>query len=481
MVNYATDLQYLFQSNDAKKPYNIDNLLFQLISESGFTNTVNINGYLKDVSTVDIKREDSDVVRKFIGIVLPGESPLPANVQAPAPQQTYSFTDDATVNDVFITITPAANLSGSTYSKIITDVTTSNSTSDDVVKDHTQFRNYLFDIIEDVVKYNFDEAKKKLGTLVYNLPDSDPRQNVYDPVVFLYNMKITRLGSLIKNLRDACVLAFKELLDKSPVVTSGNMTDFRNGGFNSKLYYDLRSAMINKLDVKTFYNNIDENQVIYFKKVVTDMFLKTCYPLVHMLSMQAMLEWYANQGDYVNVRVIVLAMTYYVFYTLKALYTMNVSIQPNQFQLNQANMNNLNIIFNKLTAYITNNNKINVNSESTANDEMKNLVIDLHDLSRNVSNANKDIQHLKKAIKDNQLAMRNILFNIEVKRKEYNRAKTEFIVVLIILLLFTVLNVVLLIMKMPTIVYYTSGFVGIAAVAYLIVMIIISFIKGGNK
>lgn len=540
MVNYATDLQYLFQSNDAKKPYNIDNLLFQLINESGFNNTVNITAYLQNVANVDIRREDADIVRKYIGIVAPGESPMSADemiFQKPgnngtvscdtfcagagwgrtgkcvsgnqqgkgtidcsvvaaavegslqnvtcackvAPVQTYDFTSDAVANDVYITITPGSTLSGEIYSKIISDVTTSNSSSDQVVKDHKQFRNYLFDIMEDIVKYNFDAAKQRLGSIVYALPESDTRQNVSDPILFLYNMKLTKLSALIAKLREACISSFVDMLKSSTVVSSETITDFRTGGFQSSQYYNLRNGMLKYLNVKNFYTNIDENQVIYFKKVAIDLFIKTCYPLVHMLYMQAMLNWYASQGDYVNVRVVVLAMTYYTFFTLKALYSLNVSIQPNQYQLNQTSMTNLNIIFNQLVTYVSNNNKINVDSNSTINDEMKNLVVGLHNLSRDVTNKNKDIQYLKNSIKENQLAMRNILFNISVKRKEFNKSQTEFVVALVVLIVFIVLNVVLLIMNQPSIVYISSGMVGIGTVALLIIMMVISFIKGGNK
>lgn len=474
MVNYATDLQYLFQSSDAKKPYNIDNVLFQIISESGFENIVNISNYLRDITSIDILREDAETVKKYI------ESPglLIQPTQTP-PTQSYNFTEDAMANDVYIKLAPGMTLAGLTYNKIITDVTTSNTVADNVVKDHIYFRNYLFDIIEDIVKYMLNEAKEKLGLQMYNMPDTDPRQNVYDAVINLHNMKITKLGSLIKILKEACIQSFEDIFKTTK--SSQDITDLKYGSFNSKLYYNVRYKMLKYLDIKNFYTNSDENQVLYFKKVSIDLFLKTCYPLVHMISMQAMLNWYASTGDYVNVRVVVLAMTYYTFFTLKTLYAMNVSIQPNKYQLTQTDMANLNIIFNNLTAYIANNNKINVNSNSTANDEIKELVIGLHELSLTVSNSNNDIQSLKNAVKDNQLAMRNILFNISIKRKDYNKTKTEFIVLIFVVFLFTILNVILLLLNKPAYVYYTSGFIGIAAALYIIVMIIIGFIKGDNK
>ena len=476
MVNYATDLQYLYQSGDVKKPYYIDNLLFQFISESGFENVVNVSGYLNDPASINIFKENAIDVKNYIGIVTPGDT-TPAT-QYPAPVRSNNFTGNASADEVFITLTPATQLSGTVYRDMVKDITTSPSAqSDAVVKDHNKFRQFLFETIEDVVKYNFYVTKSVLASNISSLPDNDPRKIMYDPIVSLQTMKITNLGYLISNIKDVCVRSFKDILAQSPTVTSNIITDFKTGNFTSPVYYNLRSLMIQKLDISRIYVNIDENMVLYFKKVVVDMFLKTCYPLVHMLFMQSIMEWYAASGDYVNVRIIVLSMTYYVFFTLKAVYNLNTSITPNSNQLTSQNMTDLNNLFSKLNIYLANNNKIDVNSDNSTNDEMKKLIIGLHDLSSTVTSTNKDIQSLKNSIRENQLTMRNVLFNLDVKRKEYNAARRGYYIALTILIIFVVVNTILLVLKKPEYVFYTSGFFGIAAVLYLITIIIMSFLK----
>jgi len=191
------------------------------------------------------------------------------------------------------------------------------------------------------------------------------------------------------------------------------------------------------------------------------------------------MEWYATSGDYVNVRVVMLALIYYVFYTLKAVVNMSSAMPPAQ-QLTAAQNSTFNTIFNQLNVYLANNNKINVNSDTSANEEMKALVIELHDLSRGVSNQNNDIQKLKAAIKENQLIMRNVLFNIEVKRKEYKWTTIEFWCALALVLILTLANAILLFMNLPQYVYYVSGLLGILIAAILLVKVIISFTKS-NK
>lgn len=479
MVNYSTDLQYLFQSTDTRKPYNIDTLLFQLISESGFANIVDITSYLTDVSTVELQRQDANDVGKYVGIVVPGELPVDENF--PEPVKTLNFSDNAAADDVYIVINNSSTMNATDFQKMVIELTTTNMNSDlgNMAKDHVLFRNFLFDNMEDIVRYSFNSAKQQLGQIVYNLPESDPRHKLYDPVMRLHSMKISHLGTLLKALRDSCLTSMTDILKLSPTITSHDLTNFKRGAFTSKFYYDLRSRMNNTIVVKHIYTNIDDAQVVYFKKLVVDLYLKSCYPIVHMLYMQSLMEWYATSGDYVNVRVVMLALIYYVFYTLKSVVNMSSSMPPAQ-QLTTAQNSTFNTIFNQLNVYLANNNKINVNSNTSANEEMKALVIELHDLSRGVSNQNNDIQKLKAAIKENQLIMRNVLFNIEVKRKEYKWTTIEFWCALALVLILTIINAVLLFMNLPQYVYYVSGLLGILITTFLIVKVVISFTKS-NK
>lgn len=476
MVNYATDLQFLFQSDTAQKPYDVDNILFQIISESGFQSIFNIQDYLKNVSFVEVFKQKAVDVRRFIGIAEPGEGPILSDQLSTIrePESTQDFTEDAYENDVDIKITNGSTLNDSTY-KAILDNIKSNVMTEDITKDHMKFRNFILDTVEDTVRYKFINTIEKLKEGFYTLPNEDKRQALAEPVSQLPSKQ--KIERLMQNLREACVLSVKEILDSDQTLIRGHFTS--DPIIKARFHYNLRTNIIKLLDVKSFTNEPDPNKVLYYKKILVSAYIKSCQPFVSILVMQAMLEWYALHGDYVNVRIIVLSMTYCVFYILKSLYAMDTANQSSL--INTDHKRALNAILNSLVAYINNNNKIKVDSTSTANDEMKKLVIELHNLSRDVTDTNSHIQYLKNQIKENQLAMRNILFHIEVKRKEYKWAHTEFLTVLVILVLFTIANVVLLIMKLPIIVYFSSGIIGISVVIYLLVMIVINLINGGNK
>jgi hypothetical protein len=237
--------------------------------------------------------------------------------------------------------------------------------------------------------------------------------------------------------------------------------------------------MVSKINVSSVYSSINNDDVMYFKKLVVDMFLKSCYPLVHMVYMQALMEKYASSGDYINVRIIILATVFYVFYCIKYLESnINRTMPPaNMIQpgTEEAGITN---ILTKIKNYLENNNKINLTSNDSANDEMKKIVVGLHDLSRDVTGQNRNIQITSEQIKENQITMRNIIFNIEVKRKEFGKARNEFIFALVLLIVFTIVNVLLLVLGLPDYVFYLSGFFGVIIIFYLIVMMIIRFVAG---
>ena len=479
-VTYSTDLKYLFEANGASQaPYNVDPVLFRIISASGFNDTVAISSYFKEINSADIQMENHDSVRRFIGQLLPGETAVDPN--APLPAKSYSFNSDASSSDIFVNFgrNTASGLSPQAFQTILKDVITihtpiTNNATDLTTTDHTAFRAFIYEIMDDVTRYFFNAAKQKLGEFVYGLPDSDSRQILYDPVMRLYNIKTTRLSGVITSLRDACTKSMADIFESFPI-SSADMLSFKPGAYTSKFYYNLRTRMVDSIDVKTIYTNIEIDQVIYFKKVIVDLFLKSCSPMVHILFMQSMMQYYVNRGDYVNVRVIMLAMVFYVFYTLKAFTELN-NTMPADSQISATQAASMNVILNKFVTYLNNNTKVNVDSPDSTNDGLKQLVFDLHSLSEGVSSQNGTIQALVKQIADNQLAMRNVLFNIEVERKEYKKATWEFWIVLSVLVGMVIANTVLFVMGKPEFAFYLSGFLAGAVIVFKIVLMVMAFV-----
>jgi hypothetical protein len=493
MVNYDTDLRYLFQSNEAKRPYYVDNNIIELTKDSVFDSDINIDGFLKNVSSIAINQQDVMVVANFIGKLTNTQNATAPTVSSTVPpNSSVSFEDNAMNNDVYITVTRANNISEDMLQKIVTEIVSSTIVVD-IAKNHIAFRDFLYDIIEDTSKFIFMQAGTKLYEFINSLPSSDSRYLFLgDPASQFSNLRSGRNSTLMAQLKAACIEAMKEVFVQSPTsITSLDMKDMGIGStkYTRKFYFDLRDKMTAKLNVSQIYSNVNTNQILYFKKVAVELFLKTAFPCVHMIYLQTLISYYGDKGDFVNVRIMMLASIYYVFYTLKRIVTISNTLPNTSLgKITTVQASRLNTIIQILNDYLTNNNKIRVDSTSTPNEEMKKLIIELHDLSRDVTNSNGVIQGLKRSIMNQQLAMRNMLFNLEVIRNRYWWATFEFWTVFSLLVVFVIAMSIMLVLaevlKKPNLinwVQYICGFIAIGVIVLKVLLMIIYFMKGTNK
>jgi hypothetical protein len=493
MVNYDTDLRYLFQSNEAKRPYYVDNNIIELTKDSVFDSDINIEGFLKNVSSIAVNQQDVMVVANFVGKLTNADNAAAPSVSSTVPpNSSVSFEDNAMNNDVYITVTRANNISEDMLQKIVTEIVSSTIVVD-IAKNHIAFRDFLYDIIEDTSKFIFMQAGAKLFEFINALPSSDSRSLFLgDPASQFSNLRSGRNSTLMAQLKAACIEAMKEVFVQSPTsITSLDMKDMGIGStkYTRKFYFDLRDRMTTKLNVSQIYSNVNTNQILYFKKVAVDLFLKTAFPCVHMIYLQTLISYYGDKGDFVNVRIMMLASIYYVFYTLKRIVTISNTLPNTSLgKITTVQASRLNTIIQILNDYLTNNNKIRVDSTSTPNEEMKKLIIELHDLSRDVTNSNGVIQALKRSIMNQQLAMRNMLFNLEVIRNRYWWATFEFWTIFTLIIVFVIAMSVMLVLaevlKKPNLinwVQYICGFIAIGVILLKVLLMIIYFMKGTNK
>lgn len=480
MVNYENDLKHLFQPTTdpnnplEKKAYYVDNIFFSVLSDTTFRDDITkLDKYLADITNVNIYQQAFVDVRKYTNMNIPGEY-FESSGQYAEPSRLTTFVDDSYEYDLSIDISKSTSLSGENFQAIIREVTSTSNITDEVTKDHVKFRNFIFDMAEDVTRPFMVRAKDMMVTLAREF--NDTRECIYEPIIYLGKMKNAKFGYLLTELRSKCIESFKELFEKKVLSNPDDIKDLKMGGFRSKLYYELRTTMISKVDIKNLYNSPDSNLRLFFKKYIVELYIKACYPVIHLIYMQAMLEWKTKIGDYVNVRVIVLAMAYYVFYTLTQLKIMDASIDTPNNRMTVQQEQTLKVLLQYIITYVENNTKADINAVN-GNEEIKRIIIELHEMSSEVVNGNSSIQIIKKQIQDNQLSMRNILFNIEVKRKDFKWAYAEFIIAICILLLFVIVNTILLIFSLSNVVYGLSALFSIATILYLTTMAMLQMMK----
>ena len=196
-----------------------------------------------------------------------------------------------------------------------------------------------------------------------------------------------------------------------------------------------------------------------------------------MLYMNQLLLYKAKSGDYVNARIVILSIIFYAFFFIKIITDKDNSITDITKKASNDSKTKINIVIDNIKAYIEQNNKIQIDSNDATNDELKRIITELHQMSNNVVNTNKDIVIVKKEIENNQLAMRNMLFNIQVRRNSYDKAYREFVISLCILIIVVILCILLLLFNMSSYVYIVCGVVSISVILYIMTLTIMNFMK----
>ena len=458
-------MSFLYNDNTkGNRPYFTDSNITRLITTSSttFSGIVDIATYLQNVGSASAASQIAFDVKSYIESVSP---------DAIVPQETNAFDASPDISDVNMHITnnPSAYTD---YSSLLQRITQTYNGVKSADSDHEKMKFFITETMQDIVMWKFNAARIQLGETYYANRANPSFGQLYESVMYLYGTR--NISPLLTSLDNACVKAIKNIFtpNNSLIPTTTDIfTNITYGGFSVKLYFKLRLLMTEYIDVSSIFRTTNMEDVKYFKKVVVDMFIKACYPYVHILFLKGFCESYIERGDFVNARLTLLAMVCYLFNTLDIIQ----SSAPPSITLGYQGQ--LNSIFTMLSNYINKSNKVNVGSNRSAEEEVADIVKELHTLSDDVTSKNVYIQKLKKAIKENQLIMRNILFNIEVKRKEFKWAMREFLIVLVLIVIFVIINIVLIVFKMEDMVYYTSAFISIAAVLYLVAQIIMNMLK----
>lgn len=372
------------------------------------------------------------------------------------PQSSDGFDGDIEHNDILITINPT------------TDPVKINTTKKDIVKlikersvayndlsqrlstppsstnpnanniSHTQFDSYLNDInksistvyLKQAYKYIVENEKETPILPSYDTSRVDTIQEA-DRIRLtgIGNLKIIniawKLEPLMADLRAASKKTLYTIVTKSTSLDSktfiqGFASRYSMANGSSKGYYYMyRTLMLDffKLDKKLVFEE-DGRVDMYSRKLLIDLFIKCCYPLIHYDLIDILMVRYTEKGDFVNARFALLAKCLFTFNIVNELVTtmpdgdVDVSIKT-QFSTN-------------LTAYIKRNNQGDLNSDKSTKEKIKEIVIDLHNMSNNVVSNSDHMELLKSAIKTNQLSMRNVSAAIEERKGDVTKKYIEF-------------------------------------------------------
>jgi hypothetical protein len=121
-------------------------------------------------------------------------------------------------------------------------------------------------------------------------------------------------------------------------------------------------------------------------------------------------------------------------------------------------------------------NDIDMNTEP-GKKALKDIIKSLHKLSDDVVNQSQQMESMKAEIKDNQLALRNIIANNEILRTQYLAKKFEFWLIVFLLVVLVGVCGALIIFNMSQFVFYIAGAILISILIMKLVQLIKSFIS----
>jgi hypothetical protein len=482
---YQTHLKYLYDSTGNETPvYNVDNLLYNYTSKSTFTNNITPSEFFQNITNVSIYNEQpSDVL---------GRINSEDNINLPILDTTNNnFSETATMSSVRINITRAGKMDTETIltgiasqiefnNKIFITSSTSTEGLKDITKSHIAFDQYMLGIITSVCQPCFIQAIRRLP---YNIPPNAP-QNLINAINDISSGNINSLTGLFTTVSTQVKKNIKDIIIPLPNIRTDIMNDFNNktSSFNRPTYYELRSKIANELIIKEpilIGNESDDFTLLYINKILADIIIKTCYPMIHYIFIDSLMTRYAGKGDFVNIRIALLAKIFFTYYFVDYIYQ-NIYTVDSVIQSDSAKKLMYNSLFTQinsnLNAYLTNINNIDIGT-TVGKDALADIIKSLHTLSNNVVQKSQQINNIQNQITENQLALRSVIPNVDSQRKRCIWKKYEFWINLIILLTVVLVSAVLLFFNKPKYVFYIAVVTIINVIIIVFIKIINSFLK----
>lgn len=297
----------------------------------------------------------------------------------------------------------------------------------------------------------------------------------------LANLKVLHVpwkrDPLVKALCDASKKTLKDIVTK---YSNSTVLDFDNArrliqAFRSRTdltsttyrtyYYLYRSLMIDKFVIdKSIVYETDSKIEMFMRKLLVDLYIKCCYPLIHYDLITMLQDRYTAIGDFVNARLAILAKCIFTYNMVRAVIS-NIPEAPVSLSTE---------FLSNVVAYIG---KMNRGESASMDDNLLKIIKDLHTMSNDVASSYTAMDDYKKAITQNQLTMRSLLAAIESRKKDVAKRYIEFYVVVVLLFILIGTVGVLYFLERYNYGIIATGVVIVAIALFQLVKLIVSFVK----
>lgn len=434
-------------------------------------------------------------------------------------EQSSIFEGDVYKNDIFVDISKniESNAIKQVKKEIITSITNRVSAFNDKfaktnsVKvgdsnfysnmSHTDYNDYLTDIHIAIGSIYLKKVYEKLEAneqeVVNTYPDSDlkkaeklgkDKENNRIRLSSIKNLGVIKnpykFEPLLQDIRKVCKDRLYFLIQNktgkyepsdiaNAFVSRHKMAKGEKKGF----YYLLRTILIDYYDIdsKIIYED-DPLVYVFMKKLLIDLYIKCCYPLIQYDLIDSLLAYYTDKGDFVNARFALLAKILFTYHVVKELST-NIKDSSNPNDTYELPNEIKNIFPNVISQYIKRNNKGDINSNATSTENrLIEIIKELRLLSNDVISASDKKKIYREAIANNQLTLRNTAAAIEQNRAKVNIRYIEFYILVSILFSMIIACGVLYFLNLIDIGMLVAAGVLISIIIFVLIRMIISFI-----
>lgn len=318
---YRNNLSFLYESSDPQRSppvYGTDPVLLAYTNADTFVNQLSVAAALRPVQRAEVLREATSDVTARAALLFVG-GPQATTSSSPLPTST-TFSDEERENDVRLRIDrPAAGtitLDAATAS-IASEVQTQ-SFRGESSETHQAAQTYMRGVVMAIGGLQFKAAMDRLATPAVESAPESLRDAAF---AISRGFSARRKDMLFTVLADNCRVALdKYIVEQLTNLPATLLADLNDGGFASPFYYRLRVEAARELVVPSALAPMgaDDYTLSYFKRLLVDLYVRTCYPLIHYDFLDVMMQRYVRNGDFVNARVALLSKIMFVNHFLDA-------------------------------------------------------------------------------------------------------------------------------------------------------------------
>lgn len=293
----------------------------------------------------------------------------------------------------------------------------------------------------------------------------------------IYNNSPDRIRQLLEVFVDINTMQRTDTLTKTDPVTNTTTNYTTEPLTNEKWYMLLSGTILKKLVIPANQLPFDPVAANRVKVLLVEVYLKSCYHLIHASMIIMLIGKFNVMGDFINARHSALALCVFTYMLLKRIVTLATNTSSTIVIPEMLSTTMPTAIATFVGVLSKPKVIIEDNAGVSMDDVNRRVIKDLQTLSAKTQDASEDIESLRTSIHNNQLALQTTLSANAANAKRIYWTNVEVIVLCVVLLVVFILCSTLLLMQKTLAGVAFSGIVIFVVLGYMFIDMIVSFIR----